>query len=65
MGGGGTNFQPPFKWIADQGIEPKAVVYLTDLICSSYPEPPTYPVLWLVYGGMTQVPFGEVVRTDE
>ena len=65
VGGGGTNFQPPFKWITDQGIEPKAVVYLTDLICNSYPEPPTYPVLWLVYGSGTRVPFGEVVRTDE
>lgn len=62
-GRGGTDFRPPFKWLKDQGIEPKAVVYFTDLECSSFPEQPDYPVAWIVWpGGADRAPWGEIVR---
>lgn len=60
-GSGGTDFRPPFQWVEDQGIQPKCLIYLTDLCCSSFPEPPDYPVLW-VTDSRTSAPFGETVR---
>lgn len=66
VGGGGTDFRPPFKWVEEQGITPKALIYLTDLCCSSYPEQPHYPVLWVAhgFGSGRKVPFGEVIPLD-
>lgn len=60
-GGGGTDFEPPFVWLKEQGIEPKCLIYLTDLCCRSYPEPPPYPVLW-VTDSRREAPFGETLR---
>jgi predicted metal-dependent peptidase len=57
-GGGGTDFRPPFQWIEQEGIQPKCFIYLTDLCCNSFPEPPEYPVLW-VTDSRTTAPFGE------
>lgn len=62
-GGGGTDFRPPFEWIEAQGIAPKALLYLTDLCCYSYPEEPDYPVLW-VTAGRREAPWGETVRIE-
>lgn len=64
-GGGGTDFRPPFRLLAERGIDPVCLIYATDLCCDSYPSPPDFPVIWLV----TQVPsfqpnpppFGEVI----
>lgn len=70
QGGGGTNFEPGFKWVEEQGIEPAVAVYLTDLDCSQYPEEPDYPVIWCctepVYFDR-EVPFGKkiLVELDE
>lgn len=65
MGGGGTNFAPVFKYINEQIEQPIAVVFLTDLECSSFGPAPDYPVLWTViergWGDM-KVPFGEVLE---
>ena len=61
MGGGGTDFRPPFQWIEEAGIQPKCFVYLTDLCCNSFPEPPEYPVLWVTDSRRT-APFGETLR---
>jgi len=48
-GGGGTDFRPGFEWIEKEGREPKAVIYITDGYCSSFPEvEPPFPVLWLL-----------------
>lgn len=45
--GGGTDFVPPFKWVEENGIEPKSLIYLTDHYCNSFPPTPDYPVLWV------------------
>lgn len=60
-GRGGTNFVPPFKWAEENGIEPKCLIYLTDLCCSSFPDAPDYPVLWVTDSQKT-APFGETMR---
>ena len=60
-GGGGTDFVPPFRWVEANGIEPKCLIYLTDLCCNSFPPAPDYPVLW-VTDSRKRAPFGETVR---
>lgn len=61
-GGGGTDFTPGFDWIEKEGIEPSAVVYLTDGECNSFPNTPDYPVLWAVVNNKRfSPPFGETV----
>jgi len=35
-GGGGTDFVPLFNWVEGNGIEPKCLIYLTDLCCNSF-----------------------------
>ncbi len=50
VGGGGTNFIPPFNWIDDNQIEPRFIIVMTDLYCHDYPEEPDCPVLWAVAG---------------
>ena len=60
-GGGGTNFVPPFSWVEESGILPKCLIYLTDLCCNRFPEPPDYPVLWVTDSNKT-APFGETLR---
>jgi predicted metal-dependent peptidase len=62
-GGGGTDFRPPFKYVEDNDIEPKCMVYLTDG-CGPFPaHAPPYPVLWLMTTDVVP-PWGEVVRID-
>ena len=60
-GGGGTDFVPPFRWVEENDIEPKCLIYLTDLCCHSFPGPPDYPVLWVTDSHKT-APFGETLR---
>lgn len=60
-GGGGTDFVPPFRWVEENGIQPKFLIYLTDLCCDSFPESPEYPVLW-VTDSRKSAPFGETLR---
>jgi predicted metal-dependent peptidase len=59
-GGGGTDFVPPFRWVEENGIEPKCLIYLTDLCCNSFPLVPDYPVLWVTDSHQT-APFGETL----
>lgn len=65
-GGGGTDFRPPFEWVDENGIDPACMIYLTDLCCSSYPDPPAYPVLWAQIGNWPAEapPFGEVIEMN-
>jgi predicted metal-dependent peptidase len=60
-GGGGTDFAPVFDKIVELGIEPVAIVFLTDLCCSSFGVQPDAPVLW-VTTDEGKAPFGEVVE---
>jgi predicted metal-dependent peptidase len=60
-GGGGTDFRPPFAWVEERGLAPACLIYLTDLCCRSYPEPPDYPVLWVTDSRRT-ADFGETLR---
>jgi len=60
-GGGGTDFRPVFQWVEENRIDAVCLVYLTDLCCHSYPDPPDYPVLWVTESRRT-APFGETVR---
>ena len=60
-GGGGTDFRPVFTWVEQNELNPVCLIYLTDLCCHSFPEPPTYPVLWVTDSRRT-APFGETVR---
>ena len=47
-GGGGTSFIPAFDWLEEHDeIEPTCLIYFTDGLCYSYPEEPSYPVLWI------------------
>jgi predicted metal-dependent peptidase len=62
-GGGGTDFAPVFEKIIELGIEPVAVVFLTDLCCSSFGTPPDCPVLWVTTEKGT-APFGEIVNIN-
>lgn len=60
-GGGGTDFAPVFAKIIEEGIEPVAIVFLTDLCCYSFGEQPDAPVLW-VTTDPGKAPFGDVVE---
>jgi len=60
-GGGGTDFRPVFAWVEENRLTPVCLIYLTDLCCHSYPEPPGYPVLWATDSRRT-APFGETVQ---
>jgi len=59
-GGGGTSFVPVFEEVKKMGLEPDALIYLTDGY-GSFPEhAPSYPVLWGSISSATY-PFGDVV----
>jgi len=68
VGGGGTNFVPTFKWVEEQQINPRCLIYLTDLECWSFPDlQPDYPVLWARTGGYENkyLSWGEIVDIDD
>lgn len=46
VGGGGTDFRPPFAWVEREGIQPAALIYLTDLEGPAPEQAPDYPVMW-------------------
>jgi predicted metal-dependent peptidase len=62
-GGGGTDFAPVFDKIIELGINPVAIVFLTDLCCNSFGNQPDAPVLWVTTDPGT-APFGEVVEMN-
>jgi len=64
IGGGGTSYRPVFSKIEELGLNPKFLIYFTDLECDRYPEfPPSYPVLWVCWRERyEQPPFGEVIK---
>jgi len=58
-GGGGTDFRPPFKWLKDRDIEPRALVYLTDGYGSFPEEEPAFPTMWCINNRDVVPPHGE------
>ena len=62
-GGGGTDFKPGFAYIVKEGLMPSCTIYFTDGYCDSFPDPPDYPVLWILTDKANfKPPFGEVIR---
>ena len=59
-GGGGTSFVPVWAEIEKRGVEPKCLVYLTDLD-GDFGDDPGYPVLWVTWTKGGKAPFGQVV----
>lgn len=60
-GGGGTSFIPVFDKVAELGIEPDCLVYLTDGM-GCFPErAPSYSVIWGNITPQYKYPWGDVV----
>lgn len=60
-GGGGTAFDPPFTWVAEQGFAPVCFIYFTDGYGSFNFEPPPYPVIWCMTTDV-EAPWGQNLR---
>lgn len=60
-GGGGTSFIPVFDEIKKLGLNPEALVYMTDGMGSFPPAEPPYPVIWGNIYPQSKYPFGDVV----
>ena len=63
-GRGGTDFRPGLAWLDEQDIRPSVRRYLTDMLCSSYPDAePAFPVICANYsappGDWNCEPWGE------
>lgn len=65
IGGGGTAFEPVFKFVEDNELLPICLVYLTDMYGSFPKEEPDYPVLWASTSHNIAAPFGEVIEIKE
>lgn len=62
-GGGGTDFRPVFRWIEEQGIEPQALIYITDMYGYFPDQAPDYPTIWVKTTDV-EAPFGSEVRIE-
>ena len=66
--GGGTNYKPPFEKIEKEGLNPVAVIVLTDGECNSFPKKFDFPTLWTIIGKENykrfKPPFGETLLMD-
>jgi len=62
-GGGGTDFRPLFNWADQLERQPDLLVYFTDAEGDFPPQPPAYPVIWLVKG-KSKVPWGQRVQLN-
>jgi predicted metal-dependent peptidase len=63
VGGGGTRFTPVFDWLEKQDQSPDLLIYFTDAEGEFPPQPPLFPVLWLVKGKAV-VPWGQRVQLN-
>jgi predicted metal-dependent peptidase len=61
-GGGGTDFNPPFRWVDDRNMKPHALIYLTDGY-GPFPSEPDYPTVWCMITDV-QPPFGHIIRVE-
>ncbi len=58
-GGGGTDFRPPFKWLEENQIVPRALVYLTDGHGPFPEQEADFPVMWAINNHAVTPPHGE------
>lgn len=63
LGGGGTDFNPVFKWCDDNGVIPSALIYFTDLYGGYPDDEPTYPVIWCCTTDQV-ARWGETIKVD-
>ncbi len=59
-GGGGTSFVPVWHEIEKHGVQPKCLVYLTDLD-GDFGTDPGYPIIWCTWTKDGKAPFGQVI----
>lgn len=59
-GRGGTDFRPPFRWLEKEGIEPRVLVYLTDMAGTFPTDAPPFDVVWCATS-RDAGPFGETL----
>ena len=64
VGGGGTDFRPPFAYVEEHDVEPQCLVYLTDMYGAFPEQSPEYPTMWATFTENIEAPFGETVRID-
>jgi len=62
-GRGGTSFVPVMERCMAMDELPRVLVYLTDGD-GDFGEEPPFPVLWVMYGGCSKAPYGEVVQAS-
>jgi predicted metal-dependent peptidase len=60
-GRGGTRFSPAFDWVKENNVRPDTLVYLTDME-GTFPEEPSYPVVWCATRSKINAPFGETIH---
>ena len=68
-GGGGTDFADSFRWIKENTPDAACVVYLTDMLTSTFGEDPGMPTLWAAYLPENMLasikpPFGSIIKVD-
>jgi predicted metal-dependent peptidase len=67
--GGGTCFNDTFSWIKENANDAACIVYLTDMMTSSFGEDLGIPTLWAAYLPRQMLnnvkpPFGTVIAVD-
>jgi predicted metal-dependent peptidase len=60
-GGGGTDFRPPFEYLAEEQITPDVLIYLTDME-GRFGHAPSYQTIWCSTSKGKTAPFGDVVE---
>ncbi|MDR2615760.1 MAG: VWA-like domain-containing protein [Oscillospiraceae bacterium] len=64
-GGGGTDFGIIFDYVSAMDETPASVIILTDGYAPFPPEPPPYPVLWLINNENVTPPWGKTARIND
>jgi predicted metal-dependent peptidase len=64
-GGGGTDFRPVGDYIRQHNIDPRVVIYLTDLYGTFPDNEWPFPTIWCSYNNPDgQAPFGETIAIN-
>ena len=59
---GGTDVNPVFEWVENQGIKPEVMIVFTDMYMPAVHHDPSYPVVWgVIDNPQCSIPFGERV----